>query len=101
MLRARARVQRQYENGLIAEDIYKKQMQLTADAINLPKPEPYTGVQIKELRESLFMSQAVFADVIGAKKDTVSKWERGEGSPRGMVFRLFHVLKKSGLQAIL
>lgn len=47
------------------------------------------------------MSQAVFADVIRAKKDTVSKLERGESSPRGIIFRLFHVLKKTGLQAIL
>ncbi len=40
---------------------------------------------IREIRESLKMTQAEFAREIGVDVITVSRWERGVSSPRGVL----------------
>lgn len=40
--------------------------------------------QIKSIRKALGLTQEGFAKRIGVHKITVSRWERGEISPRGL-----------------
>ena len=62
--------------------------------------DEFSGDEIKSLREELSISQALFADAVGAKRDTVSKWERGDVTPGKSFRRIFHTLKKYGLEAV-
>lgn len=49
---------------------------------------------IKSLRIRLGLSQGQFADVIGVKKVTVSKWEQGVNLPTGSSLRLIEIISK-------
>ncbi len=40
---------------------------------------------VKEIREALGMTQAEFARDVGVDTITVSRWERGVSSPRGVL----------------
>jgi DNA-binding transcriptional regulator YiaG len=49
---------------------------------------------IRELRESLGLTQTQFARRLGiTRQATVSEWERGERRPRPSVVLLMHTLK--------
>ena len=48
--------------------------------------------QIKELRLRLKMTQDQFADEIGVHTMTVSRWERGQSTARGLALRELHRL---------
>ena len=43
-----------------------------------------TAKQIRALRRSMGLTQSAFAAVIPTTVTTVSRWERGERSPRGL-----------------
>jgi len=55
-----------------------------------PKPEP---TQIAELRNSLRMSQAVFAAVINVSPKTVQSWEQGVRQPSHAALRMLEVIR--------
>lgn len=40
-----------------------------------------TGVEIKELRESLHLSQEAFAKEVGVTLNTINRWENGHMKP--------------------
>lgn len=56
--------------------------------------------QIKVLRESLQVSQPVFARYLNTSESTVEKWESGAKRPSGMALKLLAVVKKHGLKAL-
>ena len=47
---------------------------------------------IKSLRETLDMSQVVFADLLGVSKKTIEKWEQGANPIKGCSSRLLYLL---------
>ena len=51
-----------------------------------------TGPQIKELRNSLNMTQKYFAFCLGVNKKTIEKWERRTRIVRGPTDILLHIL---------
>jgi putative transcriptional regulator len=56
-----------------------------------PRPEP---TQIAELRNSLRMSQAVFAAVINVSPKTVQSWEQGVRRPSHAALRMLEVIRE-------
>lgn len=48
----------------------------------------YSAVEIKEIRNKLQMTQAVFALFMGVSKKTVEAWEAGQNTPSGAALRL-------------
>jgi len=56
---------------------------------------------IKALRESLNISQPVFAHHLHTTASTVKKWEQGESRPAGPALKLLNIIADKGLQAIL
>jgi putative transcriptional regulator len=60
-----------------------------------------TGEQIKALRESCRVSQAVFATYLNLTADYVSKLERGTQRPSGPALVLLDVIRRKGIEAIL
>lgn len=51
-------------------------------------PAIFSGEQVKAIRESLQVSQAVFADFIGVSVGAVRDWEQGINEPIGPVCRI-------------
>ncbi|MGB7327700.1 MAG: helix-turn-helix domain-containing protein [Rubripirellula sp.] len=51
-------------------------------------PAAFTGEQVKAVRESLQVSQAVFAEFLGVSVGAVRDWEQGINEPIGPVRRI-------------
>lgn len=56
--------------------------------VEIKEPGKYGAKQVRALREKLGVSQAVFAELIGASTVLVQKWEQGKRNPDGMARRL-------------
>jgi len=54
----------------------------------------YDAVDIRKLRESVDVSQAQFARMIGVSKGTIQNWEQGRRHPRGPAKALLRVFEK-------
>ena len=48
----------------------------------------YQANRIKQIRQSLHMTQAIFAGVMGVSKKTVEAWEAGRNTPMGPASRI-------------
>ena len=65
-----------------------------------PIVEPLMPVQIKQIRESFQVSQAVFARLLNVSVSTVQKWEIGQKKPTGAALKLLQLVKKLGLEVV-
>ena len=63
--------------------------------------QPLSGKEIKALRESAKLSQAVFADCLNVSVGYVSQLERGATRPTGTTLVLLNVIHRHGIEAIL
>lgn len=70
------------------------------DRICLPPVEPLEPAQIKGIRESSHVSQAVFARLLNTSLSTVQKWEIGQKKPTGAALKLLHLVRKRGLEIV-
>ena len=52
------------------------------------EPQEYTPADIRQLRENIHASQAVFAQVVGVSPSTIRSWEQGTRIPPRMARRL-------------
>ena len=57
-----------------------------------PVPEVSAG-EIKALRQSLHMTQSMFAEVLGVSHKTVEAWEKGTNTPAGTARRMLTLLQ--------
>ncbi len=71
------------------------------DGLCLPLIEPMEPNQIKQIRESSRVSQAVFAAVLNTSVSTVQKWEIGKKRPTGTALKLLHLVQKQGLESMM
>ncbi len=70
------------------------------DQLCLPPVEPLEPAQIKHIRESTRVSQAVFARLLNTSLSTVQKWEIGQKKPTGTALKLLHLVQKRGLEVV-
>ncbi len=70
------------------------------DRLCLPPLEPLEPEQIKHIRESTRVSQAVFARLLNTSLSTVQKWEVGQKKPTGTALKLLHLVQKRGLEVV-
>ncbi|MCA8913473.1 MAG: DNA-binding transcriptional regulator [Planctomycetes bacterium] len=70
------------------------------DQLCLPPVEPLKPAQIKRIRESSHVSQAVFARLLNTSLSTVQKWEIGQKKPTGTALKLLHLVQKRGLEVV-
>jgi putative transcriptional regulator len=63
--------------------------------------EPVTGDEIRALRESAHLSEAVLARYLGLTVGYVSQLERGAKQPTGPALVLLNVSRRKGIEAIL
>jgi putative transcriptional regulator len=67
----------------------------------LSTAEPISGEEIRTLRESANLSQAVFARYLNLTAGYVSQLERGVKEPKGPALTLLNVIRRKGLEVIL
>ena len=65
----------------------------TARTIEIPDPSVYSSRDVRALRESLLVSQAIFARLLGVSRTHVQKWEAGDNIPSLMARRLMDSIK--------
>ena len=70
------------------------------DRLCLPPVEPLEPEQIKHIRETSRVSQAVFARLLNTSLSTVQKWEIGQKKPTGTALKLLHLVQKRGLEVV-
>ncbi|OJU90781.1 MAG: transcriptional regulator [Burkholderiales bacterium 66-5] len=68
------------------------------DRLCLPPVEPLKPEEIKQIRESSRVSQAVFARLLNTSTSTVQKWEIGQKRPTGTALKLLHLVQERGLE---
>ena len=86
--------------GMIRAGTIDKTTMRSFDESCLAAPAPIKPRQIKALRESLRVSQPVFARYLNTSESTVEKWETGAKKPSGMALKLLAVVKKHGLKML-
>ncbi|MGA2572086.1 MAG: DNA-binding transcriptional regulator [Terracidiphilus sp.] len=70
------------------------------DEACLAAPPPMAPRRIKQIRESLRVSQPVFARYLNTSESTIEKWESGAKKPSGMALKLLDVVQKHGLKVL-
>lgn len=55
---------------------------------------------IKGLRETLHVSQSIFAKLLNTSVSTVQKWEVGDKRPNGPSLKLLNVVRRHGIEAL-
>lgn len=87
--------------GIMDETTHEKitLRQLGKDAAR--EPAPFTGEEIRSLREKARLSQAVFARYLNLTVGYVSQLERGAKRPSGPALVLLDVIRRKGMEAIL
>jgi putative transcriptional regulator len=70
------------------------------DRLCLPPVEPLGPEQIKKIRETSHVSQAVFARLLNTSVSTVQKWEIGQKKPAGTALKLLHLVQKRGIEVV-
>ncbi|MGK2899177.1 MAG: helix-turn-helix domain-containing protein [Burkholderiaceae bacterium] len=70
------------------------------DPLCLPPVEPLAPAQIKHIRESARIIQAVFARLLNTSLSTVQKWEIGQKKSTGTALELLHLVHQRGLEVV-
>lgn len=70
------------------------------DQFCLQPVEPLQPEQIKRIRETARVSQAVFARLLNTSLSTVQKWEIGQKKPTGTALKLLHLVRQRGLEVV-
>ena len=70
------------------------------DRLCLPPIKLLQPEQIRSIRETSNVSQAVFASLLNTSLSTVQKWEIGQKRPTGTALKLLHIVQKHGLEAV-
>lgn len=65
---------------------------LTAQTSRVAEPGAYAPAELRALRESLGVSQSVFAGLVGVSKSLVEHWEAGIRIPSAMARRLLDAI---------
>jgi putative transcriptional regulator len=68
------------------------------DSLCIPPVELLQPSQIKQIRESSNVSQAVFASILNTSVSTIQKWEIGQKKPTGIALKLLHIVQEKGLE---
>ena len=59
------------------------------------EPQPYGPELVREARQKLNASQAIFAQFLGVSISTVHDWEQGLKPPRGSACRLMDEIRRN------
>lgn len=80
-------LERMMDHGKTPEQMF------TVKTVDVPDPNVYRAAQVRELRETLGVSQAVFAHLLGVSLILVKSWERGAREPSFIARRLLDTIR--------
>ena len=79
--------------GLTEAVSYEKGEQTARSAsVTIAPPPEVSADEVKELRQSLHMTQRTFAALMGVSNKTVEAWEKGTNAPAGTARRMMGML---------
>lgn len=87
--------------GLHASGVMEQVTLREFDRLCLTPIEALQPAEIKQIRETSHVSQAVFAALLNTSVSTVQKWEIGQKRPTGTALKLLHLVQKRGLEVII
>lgn len=67
----------------------------------VPEVHEYTPENIIALRKRFKLSQAALASIFNISPSTVQKWERGNKKPTGASRKLFDIIERKGIEALM
>ncbi len=70
------------------------------DILCWPPVEYLQPEDIKKIRGSANVSQAVFAALLNTSVSTVQKWEVGQKKPNGAALKLLHLVQRKGIEIV-
>lgn len=76
-----------------AVKISSGKMNARRQKVSIMPAESFSNQDIKNVRMSLKLTQASFAEIVGVNIKTVEAWEKGTNSPNGSARRLISILK--------
>ena len=82
---------RELHDAIVGGDTSK----LTVHAVEIPDPTAYGPKQVKALRQSLGVSQAVFAQLLAVSPELVAHWEYGIRKPAPIACRLLDRIREN------
>jgi len=91
----------QLRSGLIGTATHEKITVRLLGPQALSTARPISGEEIRSLRESAKLSQAVFARYLNLTTGYISQLERGAKQPKGPALALLNVIRRKGFEAIL
>ena len=87
--------------GLHATGLISKRRMYEFEVLSNLGVSPMEPNQIKALRQSTGLSQAVFAAVLNTSVSSVQKWEIGAKTPGGPSLKLLDLIARRGLEAVI
>lgn len=87
--------------GVLSDAAHAKITKRHLETMEAATVAPLTPSEIRSLRESAKMSQAVFAHCLHLTTGYVSQLERGIKHPTGPALVLLNVIRRKGIEAIL
>ena len=87
--------------GLHASGLIDKRRMGEFAALSNLSVETLAPREIRLLRESANVSQAVFAAMLNTSLSTVQKWEIGDKRPSGPSLKLLSLIQRKGIDAVL
>ena len=79
-----------YERGELT-NVRVHRVEVTARKAHAEKPPYYAPFMIREIRQNLGVSQAIFAEMMGVSASTVRAWEQGKREPTGPACRVLQL----------
>ncbi len=86
--------------GLHQANLIDKQKRGEIEALCQLTVEEMPPSAIKGLRETLHVSQSIFAKLLNTSVSTVQKWEVGDKRPNGPSLKLLNVVRRHGIEAL-
>ena len=73
----------------------KGNLKAKTKTLSITPLEEFSAVEIKEIRKSTGLTQALFANYLGVSLKTVEAWESGRNKPNGSASRMLSITKSN------
>ena len=80
-----------------AIEFEKGKLKANTRTLSVTPIEEFTASEIKDIRKTAGMTQALFAKYLGVSLKTVEAWEAGRNQPSGAACRMLAITKRDPL----
>ncbi len=96
-------IQSLYEDlqALASDNLVSKTTLKEFESQHLSYHSELDGSEVRKLRESNHISQAVLARYLNLSPVSIQRWEQGKSRPTGSAIVLLNLIREKGLQALM